>query len=332
MSVQKLLGAIIFYGRFAPSFTRVGYAARRLSARPFQADFRGQSWVITGASAGLGRELALAATRAGAAVTALARSSPALTALAAEGAIAAAANGGVLETQACDLSSQRDTARWLRERVSAGRRVDVLVNNAGVLPLECRSNAEGREMSYATNLLSHFQLTETLAAKGLLGGPAGRGSRALVLNMTSGGAYAVPLVIPRLDVTDPAQFDGTAAYAFHKRAQIALTGLWQSTLGPRGIDVHVLHPGWVDTDGVRRSLPRFRRLLGPLLRDAAQGIDTALWLAATRPSPPGADRLWFDRGARAAHAFAATRRSPDTPEALAAHLATDLARFPEDCL
>ena len=331
MSLGQRLGALIFYGRFAPSFTRFGYSARRLGARPVSGDFRGQSWVITGASAGLGRALALAAARAGADVTVLARSSPALAAIAAEGTAVATAAGGRFAAQAIDLSSQRDTARWLRDRIAAGRRVDVLVNNAGVLPLECRTNAEGRESSYATNLLSHFQLTEALASHGLLGG-APDGRRALVLNMTSGGAYAVPLVLARLDVTDPAQFDGTAAYAFHKRAQIALTGHWQSTLGPRGIDVHVLHPGWVDTDGVRRSLPRFRRLFGPLLRDATQGIDTALWLAATRPPPPGADRLWFDRRPRTAHAFAATRRSPDTPQALAARLADDLARFPEGCV
>jgi dehydrogenase/reductase SDR family protein 12 len=329
MSVRKLLGSLIFYGRFAPSFTRLGYVWRRLGARPVALDLRGQAWVVTGASAGLGRALALAATAAGAEVAALARPSAALAGLGSEGK-AAAAGGGRLLAEACDLSSQRDTARWLRQRIASGRPVDVLVNNVGVLPLECRVNAEGREASYATNLLSHFQLTETLAAHGLLGGQPGEGRRALVLNMTSGGAYAVPLALSRLDTTDPAQFDGTAAYAFHKRAQIALTAHWRSTLGPRGIDVHALHPGWVDTEGVRRSLPRFRRSFGPLLRDAAQGIDTALWLAAIRPPPPEPDRLWFDRRVCDAHAFAATRRSSDTPAALAAALAADLARFPDD--
>ena len=58
-------------------------------------------------------------------------------------------------------------------------------------------------------------------------------------------------------------------------------------LGGRRVGVHATHPGWADTPGVVESLPRFHRLTGPLLRDAAGGADTTVWLAATDPQPPG---------------------------------------------
>ena len=41
-----------------------------------------------------------------------------------------------------------------------------------------------------------------------------------------------------------------------------------------------VHPGWADTPGLRASLPGFARVIGPLLRDPAQGADTTVWLAA----------------------------------------------------
>jgi hypothetical protein len=54
------------------------------------------------------------------------------------------------------------------------------------------------------------------------------------------------------------------------------------------------------------SLPRFHRLTGPLLRDAAGGADTTVWLAATRPQPR-AGGLWHDRRPRLTHLLRRTR-------------------------
>jgi hypothetical protein len=70
--------------------------------------------------------------------------------------------------------------------------------------------------------------------------------------------------------------------------------------------VHATHPGWADTPGVADSLPTFHRLTGPLLRDAAGGADTTVWLAATQPQP-SSGRLWHDRRARPTHLLRRTR-------------------------
>jgi hypothetical protein len=63
-----------------------------------------------------------------------------------------------------------------------------------------------------------------------------------------------------------------------------------------------------------------------VLRDAAQGADTALWLAATRPSGEGPEAFWFDRAPRAAHAFPHTVTNKYTPEDLATFLAKEAAK------
>ena len=184
--------------------------------------------------------------------------------------------------------------------------------------------AEGRETSFTTNLLSHYMLVEGLIRRGAFGR-----ERPLVINMTSGGGYNVPLNIGFLNQTGAQGFNGTAAYGSHKRAQMVLNQYWRGRYGPQGYTFYVMHPGWADTEGVKKSLPRFRRILAPALRDAASGADTALWLAATRPSQPDPESIWFDRKPRPAHVYARTRVTQETPASLLAFLDHELARLPE---
>jgi dehydrogenase/reductase SDR family member 12 len=310
-----------FYGRFTLSFTQIGYRCRRLGWPPLRCDFAGQNWLVTGASAGLGRHVALTAARAGARVLAVARPSMNLDALA-----SAAKSQGLqsLATEACDFSLQRDTARLLAKLATDGRPIDVLVNNVGVLNDDLRVTAEGREASFVTNLLSHHLLTERLIARGLLREPG-----ACVINVTSGGGYNVPLSTAMLNVTDASRYNGTVAYAFHKRAQMVLNQHWRDTYGARGVAFYVMHPGWADTDGVKRSMPRFRRILQSILRDEASGADTVLWLAASRPPQREEESVWFDRAQRTAHVYPRTRKSADTAQSLVRWLDNELARLPD---
>ena len=320
MNYQQLKKIVGFYSRFTASFTQVGYRWRSLSWDKFTPDYRGQHWLVTGGSGGIGRHIVLEAARAGATVTAVARSESKLGVLR-EDARRAGIQG--VETECCDFTLQSDTERLLRRLEGAGRKLDVLVNNVGVLLDDLSVTAEGRESSFVSNLLSHYQLTEGLIRAGLLAGP-----KATVINMTSGGGYNMPLMVAMLNVTDPAKYNGVFAYGFHKRAQMVLNQYWRDTYGSRGIAFYVMHPGWADTDGVKRSLPRFRKILRPILRDAAAGADTALWLAGTRPTQPEHELVWFDRAIRPAHVYDRTRTTQDTPQSLVAYLESELARQP----
>ena len=77
-----------------------------------------------------------------------------------------------------------------------------------------------------------------------------------------------------------------------------------------------MHPGWAATEGIRTALPRFNRIMGPLLRTADEGADTMVWLAG---APAGLLRngsFWLDRRPRATSPLPWTR----TSEAAAEHL------------
>ena len=305
---RQIIGALVFYGRFALSFSQVGYLARRLLWPRFTPDFRGQCWLVTGGTGGLGRHMVWAGLQGGARVIAAARDERKLATLAAE---AASAGLHDLEIERCDFSSVRDTDRLIERLVGRGVSIDVLMNNVGVMNDECLVTSEGMETSFVSNLLSHYVLTEGLIARGVLG------SGSAVVNITSGGGYSLPLTTSLLNVTNPAQFSGVAAYAAHKRAQMALTPLWQTRHSAQRIDFYVMHPGWADTAGVQRSLPKFRQLFRPILRDARSGADTAIWLAATRPEQPRQELVWFDRKMRPAHVFSHTRMTQETAPMLA---------------
>ena len=73
-----------------------------------------------------------------------------------------------------------------------------------------------------------------------------------------------------------------------------------------------MHPGWVDTDGVKTALPTFRKILQLVLRDEAQGADTIHWLASEVPTQQGFDQIWFDRKARRTHQNEQTRNASCT--------------------
>jgi dehydrogenase/reductase SDR family protein 12 len=150
-----------------------------------------------------------------------------------------------------------------------------------------------------------------------------------VINMTSGGGYNVPLSTAMLNMVNPKTFNGTAAYAFHKRGQMVLNQYWRDKYGGKGLTFYVMHPGWADTDGVKRSLPRFRKILKSILRDAVSGTDTAIWLAATRPAQEEKELVWFDRKQHPAHVYDRTRITKETPQSLVDYLDKELARFPD---
>lgn len=314
VTTSDLLKILGFYGRFTPSYSRIGYHARRLRWSRLAPDFSGQRWLVTGASGGIGASIAASAARHGAEVTTVARSMDRL-----EASRGAAGEAAVrIHGRRCDLATVAGIDGLLDALRADGAPFDVLVNNVGVLLNTLSVTDEGFETSYVTNILGHYQLTEGLFHAGLLAG------NALIVNMASGGLYNVPLNTRLLNVTDPQRYGGKAAYATHKRAQVALSGLWHQRLVDAGGASYVMHPGWARTEGVRQSLPVFYRLQGALLRSPAEGADTALWLAATRPDDAG-EAIWFDRAVRPQHMFPHTREPQCSVQDVVAQLQRDLS-------
>ncbi|HEU5038623.1 MAG TPA: SDR family NAD(P)-dependent oxidoreductase [Nocardioides sp.] len=278
-----------------PGYTRIGPAVRRhLSTWPADppagalADAR---VLVTGASSGLGVATAEGLAALGAEVVLVVRDTD-------KGARVVRQIQGRhplarLDVQRCDVGDLEDVRRFA---ATVEDHIDVLIHNAGVMPAERTESAQGHELSMAVHVLGPVLMTDLLAERL-------RDGR--VVMVTSGGMYT-----QKLRDDDPGYLDGdyspTTAYARSKRAQVELLPVLQQRWAPYGVDVHATHPGWADTPGVADSLPTFRRITGPLLRDAESGADTTVWLAATQP-PPAGGRLWHDRRPRPTQLLPSTR-------------------------
>jgi NAD(P)-dependent dehydrogenase (short-subunit alcohol dehydrogenase family) len=281
------------------SYTRIGYGLRRRiwDAADLDVDMSGKRCLVTGANSGLGLAAAKQLARLGASVTMVARNPDRGQAAQAE-VIAQTGNRNV-DLEIVDVSSLAAVRTFAARFVEATDRLDVLINNAGVLLPQRRLSVDGIELSFATNVVGPFLLTNLLL-------PLLERSRpARVIFVSSGGMYAQKLDVDDLQ-SEREPFNGTIAYARHKRAQVILTEMWAERLAGSGVTVNVMHPGWADTPGVQTSLPAFWKITRLFLRTPEQGADTVVWLAVAPHIASESGKFWFDRRERETHKLART--------------------------
>jgi dehydrogenase/reductase SDR family protein 12 len=287
------------------SFTRVGPAVRRRlwTWEPLEAHrLDGRVAVVTGATSGLGRAAAERLAGLGATVVMLVRDTARGEGVAAGVRQATGSAVEVVRADLGDLDSVREAAAEVRRHPC----IDILVHNAGALNADRRLSAQGIEETVATHVVGPLLLTELCLPQLVAAAP----SRVIVV--TSGGMYLQPLAVDRLQMA-PGEYNGVTAYGRAKRAQVSLVAQCAPQLARRGVQLMVMHPGWADTPGLHRSLPRFHRVIGPLLRSADEGADTIVWLASAPQREIGPGPLWLDRSSRALHRLPGTARS-DTVE------------------
>jgi NAD(P)-dependent dehydrogenase (short-subunit alcohol dehydrogenase family) len=210
--------------------------------------------VVTGGNRGIGFEICRQLVARGAQVVLTARSPEAGKAAVAK----LAAAKSTLQFQPLDVTNPENIADLRDHLARAFGRVDVLINNAGIIPEE---NASGLEVKLAavratleTNTLAPLFLAQTMVPL-LKRSGAGR-----IINMSSGMGALSEMA------------GGYAAYRISKTALNAVTGILAAEL--RGsVAVNSMCPGWVKTDMGGPTAPR----------EVGQGADTAVWLALDAP-------------------------------------------------
>jgi 3-hydroxybutyrate dehydrogenase len=241
----------------------------------------GKSVVVTGASRGLGLAIATAFVGAGSAVTLIAEDATverAADAIGAEGLVA-------------DISNHAAIIAAIRHL----RRIDVLVNNAGLERLTPLDDLAAENEAMFRRVLEVNVTGTFLMTRASL--PRMEGGGRIINTASVWGRVAEPLF---------------GAYVASKHAVIGLTKCWARELGPRGIRVNAVCPGWVETESSMRSLARLAERAGraeaelmadiltgqalPGLMQPADIVGPYLFLASDGAANITGQSLGIDRG------------------------------------
>lgn len=244
--------------------------------------------IITGANRGLGKEAAKEIAKLGAKVYLACRSIDSAN-QAREEIIRESKNEDVFVKE-LDLASMESIRRFVNSVKEEESKLDVLINNAGVMSQSKILTAAGIEMTFAINVLGHHYLTKLLVD--LLK----NASPSKIINVASD--YAGGLDLEDINF-DKRNYDLTAAYKQSKQANRMLTREWAMHLGKNNISVYSMTPGWVPNTDLFREQSTFNKAVLKTAgfvggRTVGQGADTIVWLASSE-NIPGSNGGFFNQ-------------------------------------
>jgi NAD(P)-dependent dehydrogenase (short-subunit alcohol dehydrogenase family) len=252
--------------------------------------------VVTGASSGIGKQLAKALVAQGWRVIGTGRDEARMAQAADE--IAAAGDGSV-EMLSADLSLMAGARKLVQDIAARTDRIDVLANNAGRMTDRLEMTSEGLEANFAGNHLGPFVLTEGLMPllhSAAADAPAG--STRILMTASDASEMMGPLNLDDMQNLDG--FNPGVAYCSSKQANVLFARALATRLAGTGIVAHAMAPGATDTpffshgpeetQAYTRDLPKL---------SVAQGADTLVWLATADEPGRSSGGYWEQRAPRA---------------------------------
>jgi NAD(P)-dependent dehydrogenase (short-subunit alcohol dehydrogenase family) len=246
--------------------------------------------VVTGATSGIGEEIAAGLAREGARLAVVGRSRER-----GEAALARLRGAGSpgAELFLADLSVQEEVRRLAERLLERYPRIDVLVNNAGIVSLRRELTADGLETMFAVNHLGYFLLTQRLLGRLRASAPA------RIVNVASDAHRFGALDFA--DLQSERSYRSMRVYGRSKTANILFTRELARRLEGTGVTVNCMHPGAVATRLAHQNGPvlaLLARALSIFLRTPARGAETAVWLAVAPELAGVSGRYFADRRER----------------------------------
>ncbi len=242
-------------------------------------DLTGKVAIVTGANSGIGYETARALARKQATVILACRNQD-------RGEAAVRRTNqespkAKAEVRPLDLSDLASVRHFADEFTSHYDRLDILINNAGIMMTPFGKTADGFELQFGTNHLGHFALT------GLLLDLILRTRQARVITVSSGGHRFADIDFDNLN--GEKGYNRGRAYAQSKLANLLFTYELQRRLEGAGVDTiaAAAHPGWTVTN--LQAHWRMVRMLNPFIGQKPEMGALPTLYAATAPDVQGGD-------------------------------------------
>jgi NAD(P)-dependent dehydrogenase (short-subunit alcohol dehydrogenase family) len=248
----------------------------------------GKRVVITGATSGIGKEIALQLAAMGAELVLACRDLDRGKQLLEE--ITRLTGSNLSEVMEVNTSDQKSIHKFAQEFKRKYSRLDVLINNAGTNQTHKKMSIDGIELVFATNVLGYFILTNDLLDL-LKSTPPTR-----IVNTAS--TFAGNFNINDLQFNSRA-YSGTKSYSQSKACNRMLTWALARRLSGSSVTANAFAPGLVVQTGLYRDVPssvvRLMGFMGRFIgRTVAEGADTAVWLASSS-EVEGINGQFFDQ-------------------------------------
>lgn len=237
----------------------------------------GKVIVITGSNTGIGKETAWELARRGAKVYMACRDMKRCEE--ARESIVVSTKNKYVYCRQCDLSSMKSIAEFATKFKKEENKLDVLINNAGVMRTPNSKTQDGFEMQLGVNHLGHFLLTNLLLNHLKVASPS------RIINVSS--VAHLRGEINKEDLNSDKSYDPSTAYAQSKLANVLFTKELAKRLEGTGVTVNAVHPGIVDTEIIRHmgffnswiSTILIKPFVWPFIKGPRQGAQTSIFLA-----------------------------------------------------
>lgn len=183
---------------------------------------------------------------------------------------------GNLIIMECDLSSQHSIKEFSNTFKAKFRRLDVLINNAGVINNKFIKSIDGIENTFAVNTLAPFLLNNLLIQE------LKKSNEARIINVTSDSHERIKTNFKYINSIK--DFSTIDSYAQSSLARILITYYQASVLSETQITVNCLHPGAINTnigDNNKGLAIAIFKLVRPFLKSPSEGAETSIYLASS---------------------------------------------------